>query len=171
MAQPLPYQPAVFIAAVTAREERAYSNAVDALESLLGTVVARLGPIDFDSFTSYYAQEMGRGLRKWFLCFGHARPDSSLARIKLATNDIEHRLSSGEGRDVNIDPGMFDRYKLMLASCKNGPMRVPVGEGVYAEVTLQWIDGKYEPHRLTYADWASEEVRNWLAELRDEFEL
>ena len=171
MASPAPYPPFVHIASVTTADAEMFNAAKDELEQLLGPASNTYGPIDFDSFTSYYEPEMGKGLRKWFLCFGCHNVKGELASLKLATNELELKLSGGDEREVNIDPGVFDRYKLMLASCKNGPMRVPVGSGVYVEVTLQWIDGVYVAHRLTYADWASEEVRTWLASLRAYFEL
>ena len=58
-------------------------------------------------------------------------------------------------RPVNIDPGVVELSKLVLASAKNFSHRVYLRDGVYAEVTLQYRRGKWHGAAWTFPDYAS----------------
>ena len=139
------------------------------------------GPVDLASeflpftFTSYYREEMGDGLARRFLSFSEPIDPASLAAIKTATQAIEGRRSVVLGgtarRRVNLDPGYVTPWKLVLASTKDAPHRVCLGQGVYAEVTFQFRKAGIAPLAWTYPDFRSgiytpfflEVRRRWLA--------
>ena len=75
--------------------------------------------------------------------------------------------SVGEGgRRVNIDPGYMDYYKIILASFKEGPQKVYLGEGVYADPILLFFEGEYGPLPWTFPDFKSGLYRDDFREIR-----
>ena len=135
----------------------------------------RLGPIDltgdvtdFD-FTHYYDREMGSQLLRQFVAFAELIDPGELAAIKLATNELEADFaaaSDGPARPVNLDPGYLTEAKLVLASAKDFAHRVYLGDGIYAEVTLQYTHGQWVAHEQTFPDYASGAYDGFLSEAR-----
>lgn len=106
--------------------------------------------------TDYYTQEMGSELWRQFLVFGALHPAEELADWKLATQQMEQdlgRLPTG-GRRVNIDPGYLAPGKLVLASTKDHQHRIYLRDGIYAEITLRFLHGRFQPWEWTYPDYA-----------------
>ena len=84
------------------------------------------GEIDFMSdripfnFTEYYAKEMGPDLFRHFITFERLISMASLPEIKQATNRLEERLASPDGkRRINIDPGYLCLGHVILATTKS----------------------------------------------------
>ena len=69
-------------------------------------------------------------------------------------------------RPVNLDPGYVSSGKLVLATTKDQPHRVYLGRGIYAECTLRWRRGGFEPWEWTYPDYASEGHREFFGRVR-----
>jgi hypothetical protein len=67
---------------------------------------------------------------------------------------------------VNIDPGLLSLSRFILASSKDGSHRVPLCEGVFAEITLVYERGGYRALPWTYPDYRSSEYLDILAEIR-----
>src|SRR4030042_3054991 len=71
----------------------------------------RLGPIDIESdtldfsYTRYYEEEMGTGLKRRFLGFHNLAPPDRLVEVKLFTNELEQILAEEGKRLVKWDPG------------------------------------------------------------------
>jgi len=130
------------------------------------------GGIDFRSrllpfeFTNYYNPEMGKGIKKWFISFENLIDPSLLYDIKIRTNRIEKIFSIGGKRKMNLDPGMMSRNRFILATTKNNGHRVPLRQGIYAEVTLLFVNRKFQALPWTYADFRSEEYQHILLEIR-----
>ena len=124
------------------------------LDSLVPELEARLGPVDFLApelpfgWTDYYEAEMGPGLRRGFYSFGRLVDPSELADLKLWTNGIEERSAVFGKRRVNIDPGLLSLGRFVLATTKDHPHRIPLGRGIYAELTLLFERGEYRPPAL-----------------------
>ncbi|MBN3039078.1 MAG: DUF4416 family protein [Candidatus Omnitrophica bacterium] len=125
----------------------------------------RFGPVDFASeimafdFTDYYEKEMGKNLKRQFLSFEKLVWPSQLWHIKRYTNRLERDLrgpASGHSRNINLDPGYIAASKLVLATCKNYSHRIYLDKGIYAEVTLSFRDGVFEPWPWTYPDYRSD---------------
>lgn len=152
------------------------------------------GEIDFESeempftFTDYYEAEMGSGIRRFFVSLAELWDPARLADVKLRTDELEARFVRGEGagpgdagagrrpvqdpelasarRSVNLDPGMLTLGRLILASTKDNAQRIPLRDGIYAEITLLYRKGNFEPLPWTYPDYRSEAYRAVLGEIR-----
>jgi len=116
------------------------------LKDVVGLLEERFGPSDiigewipFDH-TSYYAEEMGEGLVRAFVSFERlVFPDG--ASFKRWAKEVEDRFSDGGRREVNIDPGYLDANKVVLISGKHGGHKIPLAEGVWADMLLWYNKG------------------------------
>lgn len=135
--------------------------------------VAVAGPrFPFDD-TRYYERTMGVGLLKELFSTGTLIDQSELAGIKHFTNELEVRIGREAGvgveRPLNIDPGMVDLGKVMLASTKNHAHRVYQGDGIFVEVTLYLREGAWEAWPWTYPDYRRPEVHAFFHAVRESF--
>lgn len=143
------------------------------VDELREALVAMFGAIDIESstelftFTSYYTQEMGAGLRRLFFAFETLVDPSTLAEIKIATNGLETRYRTAAGRTVNLDPGLLMLSRFILATTKDHSHRVPLRDGIFAEVTLLFRNGSFVPLEWTYPDYRSEWYARVLMEIRE----
>lgn len=142
----------------------------DALEARFGPADL-LGPELSFSWSDYYDEEMGGRPRRSFISFPRLVEPSELAAIKTWTDSLELSFASGGNRRVNLDPGLLSLANFILATTKNRPHRIALALGIYAEVTLLYEDGDFRPLPWTYPDWASEEYRALLRELRARLKL
>ena len=129
-----------------------------------GPVVARGGPWSFDD-THYYEAEMGAGLTRVFLAFAPA-PAGRLAAWKIASGRIEDRYRLPGGRRVNLDPGYVTLGGLFLASTKDGPQRLYLSGGIFAELTLLYRRGGWEALAWTFPDFRSGRYDEFLTRAR-----
>lgn len=136
--------------------EEAYGRAKAALEKRFGKADFETRGIPF-TFTDHYTQEMGTGLTRRFCSFPRLIDPTTLADVKIWTNKIEQKLARDKRRLVNIDPGYVDLAKLVLASTKNFRHRIPIGGGIYAEVTLYYQAKSFRSWELTYPDYRTPE--------------
>ena len=76
-----------------------------------------------------------------------------LAAVKAATNKIEERKAvttpNSMKRSINLDPGYITLGKLVLASTKDHAHRIYLGQGIYAEVTLEYREGGWRSRDWT----------------------
>jgi len=142
------------------------SAVVDALGERFGELDYRSRPLAFD-FTSYYSEEMGAPLTRYFLSAARLRAPDQLATIKLETNAIERELSADGSRSANIDPGMLSESRFILATAKRFSHRIPLAHGIYGEVTLIYEKKDYRPQPWTYPDYASRAYRDVLCTIRE----
>jgi hypothetical protein len=125
---------------------------VQELQFVMGSVDQQSGVFDF-SFSDYYEDEMGLGLKKVFLSFHSLVDPGNLPMIKLETNEIETRWSEAGKRRVNLDPGYITGSKLVLASTKDFAHRVFIGDGIYGDVQLRYIHNRFRANEWTYPDY------------------
>lgn len=125
---------------------------------------AEFGTMDFESpiipfvWTDYYREEMGESLLRKFVSFSRLVDPERLPAIKIFSNSIESRLGGEDGRrKINLDPGYLTEAKLILATTKDHQHRLYLGDGIFGEVTLRFLRGKYQPWEWTYPDYRSEE--------------
>jgi hypothetical protein len=150
-----------------------------AREDLAGPVLRELanylGPIDlvgpFWSFTSteYYCREMGGGLRRCLASFLHLAGAVQLADWKVFTNLLEKRWTLGGRRLVNLDPGYVARERLVLATGKNFPHRIYLGQGIYGDLTLLARADGFEGLAWSYPDYARGPLPELLALVRRKY--
>jgi hypothetical protein len=170
MAEPRPPLPALLVVAAFSRHADALAAARQRLEREFGPVGLAGEPFPFDQ-TAYYGPTMGADLRKQLLAFRDLVAPERLAEIKLRTNSLERELASVGGwpepRPLNLDPGLLTLGKFLLATTKDQAHRVYLRDGVYAEVTLRYHAGAFEPWPWTYADYRTAHVRDFLRRARD----
>lgn len=117
--------------------------------------------------TTYYEPEMGPGLMRRVYSFRELIPPDRIVEIKLATNNIEDRCRGESGRQVNLDPGYLDTYKVVLASAKCGGQKVYLRDGIYADMTLFRYKGKWEFFAWGFPDFKSGKYDAVLNSIRD----
>jgi hypothetical protein len=137
------------------------------LERDWGPLALASTPVPWNE-TSYYEPEMGRSLLRQYL--GFARPVSAdrLAPLKLRAVELEHSLRPGApvSRPVNIDPGLLDANLLALASTKRAGHRLWIGDGIWAEITLVYRTGAWQPLPWTYPDFRRPQTLEFLSAFR-----
>ena len=116
--------------------------------------------------TDYYEDEMGPDLHRTIVSFEPLRAATELVDAKLATAAIEERLSEGGNRRVNVDIGYLDFFKVVLASFKEGPQKIYLGSGVYADPILLYNDGAFEVLPWTFPDFRTGAYDPELAAIR-----
>jgi hypothetical protein len=142
------------------------------LENCLCILSAQFGPVRLQSesisfdFTSYYEREMGEGLmRKWVL-FDTEIEKENIADIKLRTISMESGFSVEEARRVNIDPGYVTLSKVVLPTTKDCAHRIYLKNGIFAEITLMYSKGAWQPQPWTYPDYRSKTAMDFFNKCR-----
>jgi hypothetical protein len=162
--------PVLLVIAVFSRHPEVLAWARQRLEEVFGPVARMSQLYDFNQ-TAYYEATMGPGLRKQFLVFHNLLAADCLPEVKLRTNAMEAELTRAErypeARPLNLDPGILALGKFLLATSKDQAHRIYLRDGIYAEVTLRFQAGVFEPWPWTYADYRLPVVRAFLKEARD----
>ncbi len=170
MAEPRLLDPVLLVVAAFSRHPEALAWARQRLEERFGPVALASSPFAFTQ-TTYYEPTMGAGLAKQFLVFRDLVAADCLPAVKLHTNALEHELAQAgrfpEPRPLNLDPGVLSLGKFLLATTKDQAHRIYLRDGIFAEVTLRFQAGAYEPWPWTYADYRQDCVRAFLKEARD----
>jgi Domain of unknown function (DUF4416) len=168
MSQPRPPKPAKLVIGFFLREKELGIHVVKALVVKYGAVDLASSWLPFN-FTTYYNNEMGTPLFRRLIAFKQLMHQVSLSDIKLFTNDLEHKHSIDGKRMVNIDPGYLLHERFVLATGKNYSHRIHIGKGIYADLTLIFARGRYEPLPWTYPDYASENILTFLNQVRKKY--
>jgi hypothetical protein len=155
-----------------------FSRHVALLNEVEPLLLAEFGPVaakspDYEfSHTKFYAKDMGTELRKRILVFEPLRPADVLPQVKRWTNQLEDDMAASgrfpEKRPLNLDPGLVQLGKFLLASTKDRDHRIYLGDGIYAEVTLRFQGDKFEPWPWTYADYREPAILEFLRDARNE---
>ncbi len=151
--EPLPVK---LVASLFSGDEALLAMARGALTSQWGPLDYATGLLAFDH-TCYYGREFGSGLHRQIVAFARLIAPDQIAAVKRMTNQMELTWAVSGRRRVNIDPGYVSLGKLVLATTKDYAHRLYLGQGIYAEVTLQFQKGRFRPGEYTYRDYASEE--------------
>jgi hypothetical protein len=72
----------------------------------------------------------------------------------------------GGRRRINLDPGYVTAAKLVLATTKDFSHRIYLGDGIYAEVTLNFAKHGCRPFAWTYPDFRAERYWGFFEEVR-----
>jgi hypothetical protein len=142
------------------------------LEERFGPVILG-GPRLAFTDTDYYAKSMGADLLKEWFAVDRVIDQGDLARLKVECQQLEAELAATSdlsvARPINIDPGMIDLGKVMLASTKNHAHRIYVGAGIFVEVTLYLCEGEWAGWPWTYPDYRRREVHTFFHQAREEY--
>ncbi|MBW1713466.1 MAG: DUF4416 family protein [Deltaproteobacteria bacterium] len=145
--------------------------AVSHLEWVLGPVDLISEAVPFD-WTDYYRPELGPGLTRRWISFLELVNPGRLAEFKLVAVDLEQKLARPDGRRrVNLDPGLLSLEGLVLASTKKAGHRIYLGQGVWAELTLIFEEGRFKAFKWTYPDYAAGLFMDFAQALRKRYKM
>jgi hypothetical protein len=167
-----PVDPSLLVIACFSRHPEALGWAKENLQDHFGHISLISNDFEFHH-TKYYEKEMGPGLLKRFLAFERVVASDCLADVKNNTISLEKKLISEgiypEARPLNLDPGLLQLGKFLLATTKDQAHRIYLRDGIYAEVTLRYQDGAFEPWPWTYADYREPGYHDFLLQARTFF--
>jgi hypothetical protein len=149
-------KPVKLIIGILAADQQCLHAAIEAIEDKFdGTdLVSDVWPF---TQTDYYRDQTGPNILRQFVSIERLIDPGRLAKIKLKTNKLEQKLTGRLHmplpRPVNLDPGIIEASKLILASTKNYSHRIYIGKKMYAEVTLIFDKGSWCPLPYTYPDY------------------
>lgn len=153
MGQPALPEPCKLIAGLLLSEGVPAEGVQGDLAAVFGRIDHVSQPVPWD-YTAYYEAEMGPGLRRQFVSFAEPVPRDRLADLKIQTNEMERNWIESGRRRVNVDPGLLSLSSLVLASTKDHAHRIYLRDGIYAEVTLVYREGRFRQLPWTYPDYA-----------------
>ena len=146
------------------------------LESAINSIADSFGDIDLKSniwpfvHSDYYKEQTGENIVKQFVSIEKLIAPGELADIKHKTNAVEQQLAeqlkSSLPRPVNIDPGIIEPSKLILATTKNYSHRIYIGKNMYAEITLIYDKGKWLSMPYTYPDYQQSCYHDFFSKVR-----
>ena len=149
-------KPVKLIIGILAANYQCLHTAADSLSD-------KFGKVDFSSEvsafvqTDYYKEQTGTRILRQFVSIKRLIEPGLLAKIKHQTNKLEQKLAKKLAlpltRPVNLDPGIIEPSKLVLATTKNYSHRIYIGKQMYAEVTLIFDKGCWRPQAYTYPDY------------------
>ena len=149
-----PFVPVKLFVGVLSVEPQLSSSLLGALKETFGTIEEMTEPTPF-TYTHYYDAEMSVHPFRSFLIFQDLIDPTSLVHYKLEGIRLEdtYRSDTG-GRTVNLDPGTLTMESIILATTKHRSHRLPLGSGIYGELTLMYQHGSFQKFPWTYADYA-----------------
>ena len=169
MWEPKEPKPAKLIVGVLAPDERCLKAAIERLVDAFGDLdmVSEIWPF---TQTQYYADEIGQTVLRQFVTMEKLVHPGQLAAIKHRTNRMEQDLAASLGlavpRPVNLDPGLIEPSKLILASTKNFSHRIYIGDRMYAEVTLLYDKGHWCSMQYTFPDYKQDRYHAFFSKVR-----
>ncbi|MCJ7812585.1 DUF4416 family protein [bacterium] len=147
------------------------------LKKALNLLEKRYGEMDFQSHpfeftvTDYYVSEMGSPLFRIFVSFKKLIYPKRIARIKIETNGIEEQLSIKGKRKVNLDSGYMDYDKVVLTSVKYNGQKIYLDHGIWADLTLHYEKGKYDPYPWSFPDFKKGIYNDVFLRIRERYKL
>ena len=162
-------KPAKLIIGILAADEECLKAAIEAINTNFGKIdfVSDLWPFDQ---TDYYKDQTGENILRQFVSIEKLIDPGKLSKIKHKTNMLEQKLAKQSASDllrpVNLDPGIIEPSKLVLATTKNYSHRIYIGKKMYAEVTLIFDKGKWKPFEYTYPDYRQDCYHDFFSKVR-----
>ena len=142
-------QPVKLIFGILAANHQCLHTAIDALSAKFGRLDFSSDVWPFDK-TDYYNEQTGS---------------------RIQTNKLEQKLAKSLAlplpRPVNLDPGIIEPSKLVLATTKNYSHRIYIGRKIYAEVTLIFDKGKWCSLEHTYPDYKQQYYFDFFSKVRE----
>ncbi len=163
-------RPVKLIVGILASDERCLTAVAESVSAALGAfdLISDVWPFEQ---TGYYADQIGPRILRQFISVERLIDPGELAEIKHRTNAVEQQLAATLcmpfPRPVNLDPGVIEPSKLILATTKNYAHRVYIGMRMYAEVTLIFDKGNWRALPYTYPDYRRREYHGFFSKVRD----
>ena len=170
MGQPAPHSPVMLLLAAFSRYERALDWARQRAIETWGPLLLESPRFEFAE-THYYDATMGPQMKKVFFVLQRPFDPAQIVDIKLQTNGWEAEYAAAvqtpEPRPLNLDPGYLTLAKLVLASTKDFSHRIYLSRGIYAEVTLQYRNHRWQHHEYTFADYRRADYQEFFGQCRE----
>ncbi len=170
MASPSPPLPVKLFVVTIHNNETIRDSAISQLRVEWGETDFESDDFDFDE-TNYYQDEMGTGLYRRFYAFQDLIPPDRIVEAKLHCNVTEERFMRDNKRQVNLDAGYLDTYKVVLASAKFGGQKIYLRDGIYADMTLTMYKGRWEAFNWGFPDFKSRKYDDVLCKMRDLYKV
>ena len=162
-------EPVKFFTAILYSDKLQLERARQSLRGIHGEEDYVSQSVPFDH-TDFYIDEMGGPLERIFISYRKLVEPDALIRAKLSADRIERELAGpGGGRTVNIDPGILDYQKVVLASFKCGGQKIYLGRGVWADLTLYYRKGGWSVFEWTFPDFKAGRYDDTLLKIRSLF--
>lgn len=161
---PLPGK--IFLSILSAKWDEFWPELLEILIQKWGKNDYLSEPIAFTQ-TEYYNAELGTPIFRRILAFKTLVPLDSLAKLKLFTNSLEQKYASQNKRIFNLDPGLITYERLVLATGKNFTHRIYLQEGIFADLTLIYVKGKWQDLPWTFPDYRTTLVKEHLTQIRN----
>jgi len=157
------------IIGILAADENCLKKAAEAIKAEFGNIDLVSNTWPFNQ-TDYYKEQTGENILKQFVSIEKLIEPAELADIKHRTNATEKRLAEELAvdlpRPINLDPGIIELSKLILATTKNYSHRIYIGKKMYAEVTLIFDNAKWQTMPYTYPDYAQQCYHDFFSKVR-----
>lgn len=170
MSHPRKAEPVKLVASLFSSDRQVLREALKVLSQTFGGVDFISEYMAFD-YTVYYADEMGPFLERRIVAFEELVRPEALPGIKLATNAMEEQFLKDGKRRVNIDPGYVAKGHLILATGKGYSHRPYLGDGIFADLTLIYKKGSFQPLEWTYPDYREGMMIDLMNKIRGEYLL
>ena len=161
--------PVKLIVGILAANNQCLNTAAEAVTDKFGTADFTSEVWPFDK-TDYYKDQMGPRILRQFISIERLIDPGKLAKIKHRTNKIEQKLAKALRlplpRPVNLDPGLIEPSKLVLATTKNYSHRIYIGKKMFAEVTLIFDKGRWQALEHTYPDYRQQSYFDFFEKVR-----
>jgi hypothetical protein len=136
------------------------------LSEEFGSTDFRSEVFEFSHFTNYYADELGRDLKKIFISLEDLHLPDSLPDYKIKSNAMEKALSRNEKRIINLDPGYLTMAKVVLATTKDYSHRLYLAKGIYGDLHLYYAQKSFQKQSWTYPDYQQPQALVFFNQLR-----
>jgi Domain of unknown function (DUF4416) len=157
----------LFVAALFA-DEAWLDRGLAAVQEQLGPIDVRGAAVPFDH-TDYYREEMGPQLSRLFVGLERLKAPDWIVEAKHAMREAEAGLSREGRRQVNLDAGYLDEFKVTLASFKGRGNKVYLGRDVWLDVQLYYERGRLHPLPWTFPDFRAGRYSADLLRLRTRY--
>ena len=161
--------PVKLIIGILAADQYCLQSATESLTSEFGRADLLSDIWPFDQ-TDYYKDQTGDSILRQFISIEKLIDPAELPKIKHVTNKLERKLARqltlDLPRPINLDPGVIEPSKLILATTKNYSHRIYIGKKMYAEVTLVFDKGSWCPLPYTYPDYRQDCYHDFFDKVR-----
>lgn len=168
MSKPKEPLPAKLVVALIYKDDPTALSGWKAAEKNWGAIDFLSEKRDFD-YTRYYEDEMGFPLFRRWATFTELVPQDRLADIKWQALELEKQRTIDGRRQINMDPGLITAERLVLATGKNYSHRIYLGKKIFADLTLVFSKGSFQPLDWTYPDYRDEQSLWMFNKIRERY--
>jgi hypothetical protein len=162
-------KPVKLFIGILAADQNCLGSAIKEIENNYGSIDLTSEVWAFTQ-TDYYKDQTGNNILRQFVSLNELIEPGQIAEIKHQTNKIEQDLAEKLKHQcplpVNLDPGIIEPSKLVLATTKNFSHRIYIGHKMYAEVTLIYDKGKWKAFDYTFPDYKQQLYWDFFSKIR-----